>query len=85
MDKITFKHDVTLYDQFSTQVIDSPSAGMVVGTNEDFTIIPKFVPKGESKVAVVRQTPGIIAFDAGIEVGYVAIAEPVVEAEGGEK
>ena len=78
MEKITLKNDVTLYDQISTVVINSPVAGMVASNKEEFSIVPKFVPKGESEVVVIRQTRGIICFDAGLEVGYVAIEEPVL-------
>ena len=79
MKKFTLKNDVTLYDQINTVVIDSPVAGMVASKTEQFSIVPKFVPKGISEVVVIRQTPGVIAFDAGFEAGYVAVEEPVLE------
>ena len=79
MERFTLKNDVTLYDQISKVVIDSPVAGMVVSNKEEFSIVPKFVPKGISEVVVIRQTPCIICFDAGFEAGYVAVEEPVLE------
>ena len=81
MNKITLTNDITLYEQIATVSITAPAAGIVVSNKEEFSIVPKFVPKGKSEVIVIRHYPGIIAFDAGLEVGYVAIAEPAEEEE----
>lgn len=83
MDKITMTETTTLYSQVSKVFISAPSAGMVAGTHEGFSIVPKFVPKGDSEVIVIRQADGIITIEAGAEVGYVAVAAPSVPVEGG--
>lgn len=85
MDKITAKEKHTFYAGMEYLTISSPIAGLVVAEHKDISIIPRMVPKGESKVIALRMENGIVAVDAGEEIGVVIAMETTAPAvEGGK-